>query len=215
MSWSPTARAGKWWLTLRSTGAPTASHQGPPAGTLYIFCRRALASCRRRPLSSNVRPRQMRDRGASTFMAMAAAATRGRQRASLPPRTRHPAHQDAIRNGCVQARNTRRLQPPASWPIAQRSAIRGSAAPGSQRFVFRGARGVRAGGASHGARTNQQPTLRSGRYSAPMATRTTKSDTFRRSGARPNPVFNRTPCGSPRLALISFWAKRGLPQGAG
>ena len=31
----------------------------------------------------------------------------------------------------------------------------------------------------------------------------------------PNPVFNRTPCGSPRMALISFWAKRGLPQGAG
>ena len=33
--------------------------------------------------------------------------------------------------------------------------------------------------------------------------------------ARPNPVFNRTPCGSPRMAFISFWAKRGLPQGAG
>ena len=32
---------------------------------------------------------------------------------------------------------------------------------------------------------------------------------------RPNPVFNRTPCGSPRVALISLWAKRGLPQGAG
>ena len=31
----------------------------------------------------------------------------------------------------------------------------------------------------------------------------------------PNPVFNRTPCGSPPLAFISFWAKRGLPQGAG
>ena len=31
----------------------------------------------------------------------------------------------------------------------------------------------------------------------------------------PNPVFNRTPGGSPHLAFISFWAKRGLPQGAG
>ena len=31
--------------------APTACHQGPPAGTVYIFCCRALASCRRRPLS--------------------------------------------------------------------------------------------------------------------------------------------------------------------
>ena len=44
-------------LTLRSKGAPTAGHQGPPAGTVYIFCRRALASRCRRPLSSNVRPR--------------------------------------------------------------------------------------------------------------------------------------------------------------
>ena len=42
-------------LTPRSSGAPTACHQGPPA-VQYIFCRRALASCRRRPLSSNVRP---------------------------------------------------------------------------------------------------------------------------------------------------------------
>jgi len=32
---------------------------------------------------------------------------------------------------------------------------------------------------------------------------------------RPNTSFNRTRCGSPRLAPISFWAKRGLPQGAG
>ena len=31
----------------------------------------------------------------------------------------------------------------------------------------------------------------------------------------PNPSVNLTPCGSPRLAFISFWAKHGLPQGAG
>jgi hypothetical protein len=43
-------------LTPRSSGAPTAGHQGPVGGTLYIFANRALASCRRRPLSSNVRP---------------------------------------------------------------------------------------------------------------------------------------------------------------
>ena len=49
------ARAGSRGLTLRSSGAPTACHQGPPAGTVYIFCWRALASYRRRPLSSNVR----------------------------------------------------------------------------------------------------------------------------------------------------------------
>jgi hypothetical protein len=31
-------------LTRRSRGGPTACHQGPPAGTVYIVCRRALAS---------------------------------------------------------------------------------------------------------------------------------------------------------------------------
>jgi hypothetical protein len=43
-------------LTPRSKGAPTARHQGPATGTLYIVCGRALASRRRRPLTSNVRP---------------------------------------------------------------------------------------------------------------------------------------------------------------
>ena len=44
-------------LTLRSSGAPTAGHQRPAGGTQYIFATRALASCRCRPLNSNVRPR--------------------------------------------------------------------------------------------------------------------------------------------------------------
>ena len=44
-------------LTPRSTGAPTAGHQRPAGGTRYIFTVRALASCRRRPVTSNVRPR--------------------------------------------------------------------------------------------------------------------------------------------------------------
>ena len=44
-------------LTPRSSGAPTAGHQARSGGTLYIFASPGLASCRRRPLSSNVRPR--------------------------------------------------------------------------------------------------------------------------------------------------------------
>ena len=44
-------------LTLRSTGAPTAGHLGPAWGTRYIFPARAKASCRCRPVTSNVRPR--------------------------------------------------------------------------------------------------------------------------------------------------------------
>ena len=43
-------------LTRRPTGRITAGQLGPVGGTRYIFTVRALASCRRRPLSSNVRP---------------------------------------------------------------------------------------------------------------------------------------------------------------
>ena len=46
-------------LTPRSKGAPTAGHQGPVRGTVYIFSARALAPCRWRPLSSNVRLHKM------------------------------------------------------------------------------------------------------------------------------------------------------------
>ena len=47
----------KCCLTPRSSGAPTAGRQRPVGGTRYIFTGRALASCRRRPLNSNVRRR--------------------------------------------------------------------------------------------------------------------------------------------------------------
>jgi hypothetical protein len=43
-------------LTPRSSEAPTAGRQARSGGTRYIFARPGLASCRRRPLSSNVRP---------------------------------------------------------------------------------------------------------------------------------------------------------------
>ena len=47
----------RWGLTPRSSGAPTAGHQARSGGTRYIFASPGLASCRRRPLSSNVRQR--------------------------------------------------------------------------------------------------------------------------------------------------------------
>ena len=50
------AAAKQRGLTIRPRGAPTACHQAPATGTLYIVCRRGLASHRRRPLTSNVRP---------------------------------------------------------------------------------------------------------------------------------------------------------------
>jgi hypothetical protein len=45
-------------LTPRSSGAPTAGHQARAGGTPYIFTGPGLASCRWRPLSSNVRRHQ-------------------------------------------------------------------------------------------------------------------------------------------------------------
>ena len=50
----------RWSLTPRSSGAPTAGHQARSGGTRYIFTRPGLASCRRRPLSSNVRHHKMK-----------------------------------------------------------------------------------------------------------------------------------------------------------
>ena len=49
-------RSGRWGLTPRSSGAPTAGHAGHQAlGLRPILRLLSSASCRRRPLSSNVR----------------------------------------------------------------------------------------------------------------------------------------------------------------
>ena len=45
-------------LNPRSSGAPTAGHQALSGGTQYIFASQGLASCRCRPFSLYVRPRQ-------------------------------------------------------------------------------------------------------------------------------------------------------------
>ena len=58
---APSIALGTWshrCLTPRSTGAPTAGHQALAGGTRYIFTSPGLASCRRRPVTSNVRPRK-------------------------------------------------------------------------------------------------------------------------------------------------------------
>ena len=176
---------------------------------------------------------EMQSRSASTALALAAAESPRCPRPSRAKTTQHAARRGPVPINCVQVKSRPRPRPPASPPRFQRSAIRGgsvstrttagqfvvrasrgSAAPGSQRVVYRDARAYCGSGASRGARTIQQPTFRARRYSALMAISTKfKSSVVRH--ARPNPVFNRTPCGSPRMALISFWAKRGLPQGAG
>ena len=150
------------------------------------------------------------------------------------PRRRYTVRARVTRSGCTQAPRKRPWPPRASQPRFKRTAIRGqhfsaratavqfvvrasrgSAAPGSQLVVVRGARGCRGSGTSRGARTSQQPKCSAARYIALMSSRSTNSNSSGVQRAWPNPVFNRTPCGSPPLALISFWAKGGLQQGAG
>ena len=58
-------RVARCGLTPRTSGAPTAGHQARSGGTPYIFTGPGLASCRRRPLSSNVRPHNQRPRHAT------------------------------------------------------------------------------------------------------------------------------------------------------
>ena len=55
---TPLASGAHGCLTPRSSGAPTAGHQARAGGTPYIFTGPGLASCRCRPLSSNVRLRK-------------------------------------------------------------------------------------------------------------------------------------------------------------
>ena len=203
-----------------------------PALGLHFILGQARSAARRR-LTLTLGHAEMQSRSASTAMALATAEAPRCRRLSQAKTTQHAANQSPGRRSCMRVKNTPRLQPPASPTRFQRSATRGesvstratagqfvvrasrgSAAPGSQRVVVRGACGFGGSGASGGARTIQQPMWSPGRYSAFMFSGTKfKSSVVRH--ARPNPVFNRTPCGSPRMALISFWAKRGLPQGAG
>ena len=66
-------------LTTRSSGAPTAGRQARSGGTRYIFASPGLASCRRRPLSSNVRPRR-RDLPLSKMQLLGSASARHQPR---------------------------------------------------------------------------------------------------------------------------------------
>ena len=173
----------------------------------------------------------MRIHGASQFVAMAAAAAGRCQRpSSSAPTTRTVGH---VASGQVQVQDAGTTSPATTHPKDDRSATRGkavgaqrsavqfvvrasrdSAAPGNQRVVYRGACGCGAGYAHHDARTSQQPEVRARRHTAVVFSSRSFSAS-RAQSAWPNPAVNRTPCGSPRLAFISFWAKRGLPQGAG
>ena len=60
-------------LTPRSSGAPTAGHQARSGGTRYIFASPGLASCRWRPLSSNVKALCVLDRSPNPGVAIGSA----------------------------------------------------------------------------------------------------------------------------------------------
>ena len=199
----------------------------PALGPHFILGQRRSTARRRLTLTLG---QAMQVHSASLFATTAQAAASRGQRSWPAPTPRRAGH---VSFGHMHAPDARTRQSAACRSKDERSAIRGSvistpstagqfvgrasrgsAAPGNQRVVFRGARRCGAGGTSRAARTRQQLALMAGRHSAFMAS-CIKSNASRAQNAWPNPVFNRTPCGSPRMALISFWAKRGLPQGAG
>jgi hypothetical protein len=64
-------------LTPRSSRAPTAGHQAPATGTVYIFCGRGLASHRRCRLTSNVRQQEPQSFCSTIRRAMGPAASSG------------------------------------------------------------------------------------------------------------------------------------------
>jgi hypothetical protein len=153
--------------------------------------------------------------------------------AAVAPRSRLAVRARDARCSCTQAPRGRRLQPRASRPRFKRTAIRGqhfsmratasqfvvrtscgSAAPGSQRVVYGGARGRSGRNARRGARTSEQPTRGARRYSEFMVR-------HGNVGTSREQRLGLTLRSTGHLAAarawpsISFWAKHVLPQGAG
>ena len=97
-----------------STGAPTAGHQARSGGTRYIFASPGLASCRRRPVSSNVR--QHKAAAAKSRKAAAAAKepspVRRAPRRSAAERHTAPARRTALgTRGCHSAQSIELTRP--------------------------------------------------------------------------------------------------------
>ena len=151
-----TARLRECGLTLRSSGAPTAGHQARSGGTRYIFASPGLASCRCRPLSSNVSPHTNAnpgDRGVSVVSrcTVAPALRRVRLRRSPVwcPAFASPLNWTRERDAAsIDAPHMRQESAPVAFgaivgyrePHSQSvdRASRGSAAPGSQFIVIGG-----------------------------------------------------------------------------
>jgi hypothetical protein len=126
----PPSRCG---LTPRSSGAPTAGHPAQACGTWCIIAALGLASCRRRPLSSNVRPAWQQRPSPSTRLAGASrlenlparvgsSQSRHRQLAKARLRARLGSHTWALILAllhCCAAAQERRLEAwPAGWVAA-------------------------------------------------------------------------------------------------
>jgi hypothetical protein len=171
-------------------------------------------------------------RRSSSFVALVVAAPSCRQHLRSPARHRLTLGPGASRSFAMQASDAQRRPSPARRHVhdhgATRShhigmparagqfvvrASRGSAAPGSQRVVSYGECGNRGSGAACGARTSQRRLAAS--QNALMVIRFTKAKASREHER------GLTQCSTGHLAAahawpsISFWAKRGLPQGAG
>jgi hypothetical protein len=138
-------------LTLRSSRAPTAGHQGQPAGTVYIFCWLALASHRWCRLSSNVRQHH------GGFVALRAVLETAQLRRPLRPQSG-----TALATPAKSSGHSRELERQASSMSAERVAIVAHGCEQPLRVSLSYRRRARIGAPSTQSRGGSRMTVRPG-----------------------------------------------------
>ena len=101
-------------LTLRSSGAPTAGHQARSGGTRVIFASPGLASCRCRPLSSNVRRQKTGMARIARILGSASRSEETRRCGCAPPKCSSGAPFPHLTASRSQAGHFRQLVPRAA-----------------------------------------------------------------------------------------------------
>jgi hypothetical protein len=187
-------------LTPRSSGAPTAGHQARAGGTRYIFTSPGLATCRRRPLSSNVRPQKLQVMHSDPTL-VAALKTESTNPALLPrvmgSRLAFWWVTSGVRMSLRSPTDSERAESPNTRLLLvqfHKRASRGRAAPRSQFLAV-----AAIGSAFHFASTPQKqpcPALRF-RVAYPYCKAESSPVPFGERQLWPNPSVNRTLHGLP------------------
>ena len=182
-------------LTPRSSGAPTAGHQARSGGTRYIFTGPGLASYRRRPLSSNVRPKA--NQVGAKVQACALASRSSPEALHNRPTLWSLRRTSAPCSGCPSFGGQRTLGA-ARTRYALAHANRFSSSEQRLKSIHAPSQGAST------ARLQEE---------SPVQSLVALQSLWCRP-PRPNPSVERTRAGRPLQALISFWALRVLPARA-